>query len=64
MIKSILGFLFGKMPKIFNSQGAVQHDLGKQKWQAWEEKQISDPSYDWKHHSGKNYKGTSSGKGH
>lgn len=62
MFKAILGFLFGKMPKIFNPQGSVQHDIGKKRWKDWEEKQLTDPSYNWKHHTGKNYKTDSSGK--
>lgn len=53
MVKAILGFLGGKPPKIFNSKGQVQHDLGKKKWQAWDEKNRANPEYNWRHHTGR-----------
>lgn len=49
----LLGFLFGKQTNIFNKKGRVQHDLGEQKWQAWNDRLEKNPSYDWRHHHGK-----------
>ena len=48
----LLDFLFGKNPDIFDSNGEVRHKLPKNKWEAWKKKYFSDPSYNWKNHSG------------
>ena len=53
MLKTLLGFIGGKAPKIFESTGEVRHDLGSKKWQAWDEKNRANPEYNWKHHTGR-----------
>lgn len=52
MFKSILNFLFGKEPKIFDPDGSVRHDLPKNKWEAWQQRYKSDPEYNWRNHTG------------
>ena len=49
----ILDFLFGKSAKIFNKKGKVQHDLGEQKWQEWNNRLQEDPQYNWRQHKGR-----------
>ncbi len=53
MLKAILGFLFGKPTNIFNKNGRVQHDLGQQKWEAWNNRLAENPKYNWRNHKGK-----------
>lgn len=48
----LLQFLFGKSPMIFNKKGAVQHDLGKKKWNGWSDRFTKDPNYDFTKHVG------------
>jgi hypothetical protein len=50
--KSILGFLFGKDPDIFDDQGNVLHKLPKKKWDAWHNRTKLDPQYNWRNHTG------------
>ncbi len=53
MLKKILEFLGGHAPKIFNSKGEVQHDLGDKKWKDWDQKNRTNPEYNWKQHTGR-----------
>lgn len=53
MLKSILEFIGGKSTNIFNKKGRVQHDLGNDKWDAWNKRLADDPNYDFKNHKGK-----------
>lgn len=53
MLKKLLEFIGGKNPNIFNKKGKVQHNLGDKRWQAWEEKNKSNPEYNWKQHKGR-----------
>lgn len=53
MLNSILGFLFGKQAQIFNKKGRVEHDLGEQKWEAWNNRLAENPEYNWREHKGK-----------
>ncbi len=55
MLKAVLGFLFGKQTDIFNEKGRVQHDLGQNKWERWNNRLKENPNYNWKKHSGKNH---------
>jgi hypothetical protein len=48
----ILDFLFGKSPKIFDRKGQVQHELPEDKWNAWQDRYMSDPEYNWRNHTG------------
>ena len=52
MISSLLNFLFGKSPKIFDPDGQVRHDLPKSKWSEWENRYTSSPEFNWKNHTG------------
>ncbi len=55
MLRKVLEFLGGKNPKIFNKKGEVQHDLGDEKWQAWDQKNRTNPEYNWRQHTGRSY---------
>jgi hypothetical protein len=49
----ILGWLFGKKPKItFTLNGRIQHDFPEKKWSDWNNRFKQNPVYNWKHHSG------------
>lgn len=52
MLKKVLNFLFGSKPKIFNSKGDVEHNLGDEKWHEWDGRYTKSLSHDWKQHSG------------
>ena len=52
MLKAILGFLFGTDTNIFNKNGRVEHDLGKKKWEDWNNRLKKNPNYDFKKHKG------------
>lgn len=52
MISSIIGFLFGKAPKIFDPDGTVRHDLPQTRWDAWESRYASSPEMNWRNHTG------------
>lgn len=52
MVKSILGFLFGKPPQIFDQDGNVRHQFPKEKWMSWENR-FKTSEYDWHQHKGK-----------
>lgn len=51
MIKSLMGFLFGKAPDIFDQDGNVRHNFPKEKWSAWENR-FRSREYDWHKHKG------------
>lgn len=53
MFKWILDILFGKDTNIFNKKGRVQHDLGEQKWEDWDNRLKSNSTYNWRQHAGK-----------
>ncbi|MBK8202759.1 MAG: hypothetical protein IPK68_10720 [Bdellovibrionales bacterium] len=48
----LLNFLFGKENNIFDSQGRVLQRLPRQRWDAWQQRYLSDSAYNWKNHSG------------
>lgn len=52
MLNGLLSFLFGKQTNIFNKTGRVEHDLGDQKWQDWNNRLKDNPNYNWKKHRG------------
>jgi hypothetical protein len=52
LLKSIGEFLFGKDPDIFDGNGNVLHKHPKKKWDAWQNKFKTDPSYNWRNHTG------------
>ena len=54
MLKFILGILFGKRTNIFDKKGRVEHDLGQQKWEDWNNRLKNNSDYNWRQHSGKN----------
>lgn len=49
---SLLDFLFGKDPDIFDEEGHVLHKLSKKKWESWHQRTKVDPQYNWRNHSG------------
>ena len=55
MLKAILGFLFGTQTNIFNKKGRVEHDLGDQKWEAWNNRLAENPNYDYRKHTGRTH---------
>lgn len=52
MLSSVLNFLFGKKPDIFDAQGNVVHKLPEDRWQAWRDRFDKNKNYDWRHHKG------------
>jgi hypothetical protein len=52
MVGKVLEFLFGKDPDIFAADGTVRHKLPKEKWDAWQNRYLLDPEYNWKNHVG------------
>lgn len=52
--KSVLDFLFGKDPDIFDENGNVVHKYPKKTWDAWANKFKTDQSYNWRNHTGSN----------
>jgi hypothetical protein len=51
-MKTLLTFLFGKSPDIFDSHGNVVHKLPEDRWKAWRDRFEKNPSYDWRQHKG------------
>ncbi|MEI7973564.1 MAG: hypothetical protein WCH11_04270 [Bdellovibrio sp.] len=49
---SIIEFLFGKNPDIFDDKGQVLHKHPKRKWDAWIHRMKTDPNYNWRNHTG------------
>lgn len=56
VLKSTLGFLFGKEAKIFDENGEVRHQLPDKVWQEWQSKEKSNPQYNWRNHSGTKFR--------
>lgn len=52
MMSSVLNFLFGKDPDIFDENGNVMHKHPKKKWDAWQNRMKIDPEYSWRNHTG------------
>ena len=52
MMKSILHFLFGKMPDIFSQKGEVEHTRNSHSWSQWKRRYINGSEYNWKQHEG------------
>ncbi|WP_413584119.1 hypothetical protein [Bdellovibrio sp. HCB274] len=52
IMKSVLEFLTGKDPDIFDEKGNVSHKLPKKKWEAWHNRTKTDPTYNWRNHTG------------
>ena len=53
MLKRLLGFLFGKPPKIiFTDDGHVRHKHSDKYWEDWKNRFSQDANYNWKNHSG------------
>jgi hypothetical protein len=50
-MKSLLNFLFGKAPDIFDAQGNVLHKFPLEKWQSWNNR-FQNGEYDWRKHKG------------
>lgn len=50
-MKSILEFLFGKKPDIFDDKGKVRHKFPDVFWQRWN-RRFKTQEYNWKKHSG------------
>ena len=48
-------FLFGAKYPIFNKEGEIQHSR-KQFVQKWKEKYIKAPNYNWRNHTGMQFK--------
>ena len=52
----IMDFLFGKKANIFDENKEVRHKLKKSYWQEWKNRYLHGQEYDWKRHSGTNFK--------
>ena len=52
LVKSVIDFLFGKEPDIFDDKGRVQHKLPKKKWDDWHHRIIKGQEYNWREHAG------------
>jgi hypothetical protein len=49
---TILDFLFGRRPKIFDQDGTVRHNLPKEKWDQWDNRYQQGAEYNWRNHTG------------
>ena len=54
--KTILEFLFGKEPQIFDANGRIRHNLPESKWKNWNSRYIDSPETNWRQHRGKTYR--------
>ena len=52
MFNRLFGFIFGRKPKIFDKEGQVRHELGKEKWDAWQARYSQGDEYNWRNHTG------------
>jgi hypothetical protein len=52
MLKTILEFIGGKTPDIFDESGQVRHKLPSEKWQAWDDRYKKSPEFNWRNHTG------------
>ncbi|HAG90984.1 MAG TPA: hypothetical protein DCL41_03890 [Bdellovibrionales bacterium] len=50
-MKSIIHFLFGKSPDIFDENGQVRHKLPEEKWKKWDAR-YHDEKHNWRKHRG------------
>jgi hypothetical protein len=48
--KTVLNFLFGKDPNIFDKDGRVVHPFSEEKWKNWDDRIKASPDFDWKNH--------------
>ncbi len=53
LFSSVVGFLIGKPPKIFDKDGTVRHQHPKKKWEEWQARYTQSSDYNWRNHSGK-----------
>ncbi len=60
-MKSLLNFLFGKGPDIFDESGQVRHKLPEEKWKKWDSR-FKNNVYDWRKHTGTSTKSRNAGK--
>ncbi len=51
-MSTLLDFLFGKDPDIFDEKGQVRHKFNDKKWQDWQ-KRFQDEEHNWREHSAK-----------
>ena len=51
-MKKLLGFLFGRAPKIFDSKGRVVHQHPDQKWKDWDNRYQMGSEFNWRNHVG------------
>ncbi len=51
-MKSLINFLFGKEPEIFDNDGRVSHNFPKKKWDDWKNRYIKSDDYNWRTHAG------------
>ncbi len=58
----LLDFLFGKKPPIFNKKGHVEHELKGDSWAKWKDRYRYGSEYDWRKHSGMQFKNQTSRK--
>jgi len=58
-MKSLLNFLFGKSPDIFNEKGEVRHKLPEEKWKAWDDRYHNE-NHNWRKHKGSRVKSRNS----
>ncbi len=52
MLKSVMDFLFGKSPKIFDAKGNVVHQFSQDKWRQWNDRFQKNDEYNWRKHKG------------
>lgn len=52
LVKTVVNFLFGKEPDIFDDKGRVLHKLPKKKWEDWNNRIIKGDDYNWREHTG------------
>lgn len=53
LFKTVLDFLFGKDPDIFDNQGNVSHSLPRKKWEEWHQRTKIDSHHNWRSHTGR-----------
>lgn len=52
ILTSIVQFLIGKDPDIFDDKGNVLHKHPKRKWDDWQNKYIKSDDHNWRKHKG------------
>jgi hypothetical protein len=53
-LKSIVQFLIGKEPGIFDDKGTVLHKHPKRLWDNWQNKYVKSEDHNWRKHTGTN----------